>query len=225
MLKKISITVIIGLSLVGCGSTSFFYKSGKEVHVAACTGPSWANCLRIASNICQGNGYDVVEKTSAKVSGFFTNSDYKELIYSCKIISQTPEKSAGPTDTKPQSPEVSNTQQSKSSELKTPDTNNADQPKSSEVKTPDTNNTEQPKASEVKTPDTNNTEQPKASEVNSSSSVNTDPNLSDVTENNTKPNVLDNPELLKVDEKAPIAKTSKSKSTKQKTSKVKNNPQ
>jgi hypothetical protein len=209
MLKKISITVIIGLSLVGCGSTSFFYKSGKEVHVAACTGPSWANCLRIASNICQGNGYDVVEKTSAKVSGFFTNSDYKELIYSCKIISQTPEKSAGPTDTKPQSPEVSNTQQSKSSELKTPDTNNADQPKSSEVKTPDTNNTEQPKASEV----------------NSSSSVNTDPNLSDVTENNTKPNVLDNPELLKVDEKAPIAKTSKSKSTKQKTSKVKNNPQ
>lgn len=106
MSKHSSLVLVSTLAalLYGCGSTqALHYKDGSEVHVVQCTGASWIGCLEKASKICKSNGYDVLERNTAKTSGFFNTTDNKELIIRCKANispsapSTTPNTSDQPT--------------------------------------------------------------------------------------------------------------------------------
>jgi hypothetical protein len=93
MSKHSSIVTVICMTVLlqACASSkALHYKDGTEVHVVHCTGPSWVGCLEKASAICKAGGYDVVEKSTAKSSGFFSSTDNKELIIRCKSVSSAP---------------------------------------------------------------------------------------------------------------------------------------
>ena len=69
----------------GCSTkNSFYYKTGQLVETASCHEASWTECYKIAGKLCQDKGYDILEKSSNKVSGFFGSSDKKELVFICK---------------------------------------------------------------------------------------------------------------------------------------------
>lgn len=77
--------------LSGCASPEpFYYKSGVQAEIITCSSNSWLPCLKSASATCGEGGYEILEKTSNKVSGFFTSSDYKEMIIVCKTKKITP---------------------------------------------------------------------------------------------------------------------------------------
>lgn len=83
--SSIVTAICMAALLQACASSkALHYKDGTEVHVVHCTGASWVGCLEQASGICKANGYDVVEKSTAKSSGFFSSTDNKELIIRCK---------------------------------------------------------------------------------------------------------------------------------------------
>lgn len=84
LFSLIGFTLIIG----GCAnftSQPFYYKTGQQANIANCSGPSWVSCYEAASKKCQSNGYEILEKSSNRVSGFFSSSDYKEIIYVCTM--------------------------------------------------------------------------------------------------------------------------------------------
>lgn len=83
--KSISL-IIFTLIISGCAnftSQPFYYKTGQQANIANCSGPSWVSCYEVASKTCQTNGYEILEKSSNRVSGFFSSYDHKEIIYVC----------------------------------------------------------------------------------------------------------------------------------------------
>ena len=89
--SSIVTAICMAVLLQACASSkALHYKDGTEVHVVHCSGPSWVGCLEQASMICKSSGYDVVEKSTAKSSGFFSSTDNKELIIRCKSAPPTP---------------------------------------------------------------------------------------------------------------------------------------
>lgn len=77
------------LIMTGCSTThkSFINKNGEESHVTSCSGASWYDCLNEAGKICGSKGYEITERSSNKIYGFFSNTDFKELIFVCKTES------------------------------------------------------------------------------------------------------------------------------------------
>ena len=80
----------IALSACAFSSQPFYYKTGQQANVATCSGPSWVDCYEKASKECQSSGYEVLERSSNRVSGFFSASDFKEIIYVCNNKAETP---------------------------------------------------------------------------------------------------------------------------------------
>lgn len=107
-MKQLIVTLSLPcLILTGCATKEpFYYKSGTTAEVITCSSHTWLPCLKTASSVCGEGGYEILEKTSNKVNGFFTYSDYKEMIVVCKnkkggSTTSTPkeEKSATPVST------------------------------------------------------------------------------------------------------------------------------
>ncbi len=63
---------------------TMFYKDGQQVHVLSCSGPTFTGCLEKASNICQANGYDILDRVSVRQSGMLSSTDHKEIVIVCK---------------------------------------------------------------------------------------------------------------------------------------------
>lgn len=83
---KSSIVLYSIFILAGCASShkSFINRNGEESHVTSCSGASWFDCLNEAGKICGKKGYEITERTSNKIYGFFSNTDFKEVIFVCK---------------------------------------------------------------------------------------------------------------------------------------------
>lgn len=84
-MKQLIVTFSIPcLILTGCATTeTFYHKSGTSAEVITCSSHTWLPCLKTASSVCGEGGYEILEKTSNKVNGFFISSDYKEMIIVC----------------------------------------------------------------------------------------------------------------------------------------------
>ncbi len=84
-MKPVIIATFLTFILAGCSTPQpFYYKNGTAAEIITCSSHTWLPCLKSASTVCGEEGYEVLEKTSNKVSGLFTNSDYKEMIIVCK---------------------------------------------------------------------------------------------------------------------------------------------
>lgn len=83
MMKKY-ISLLILLLVSACSSVpTMYYKDGRQATIIRCEGNSWLSCLKESSNICQQAGYEVIEKSSYRESGLFTNSEKKEMLIIC----------------------------------------------------------------------------------------------------------------------------------------------
>lgn len=113
MLKKLSITAIVLLS--GCSSVpSMYYKDGRQAQVIRCEGLSWMGCMMQASSLCLQGGYDILEKSTYRESGMFSNTEKKEMLIICKNPGQANETSK---DMKSKSEKPSPTATEKSVEI------------------------------------------------------------------------------------------------------------
>jgi hypothetical protein len=81
--KASLITATLFLSACATDKT-MFYKDGQQVYVLTCNGPTFTGCLEKASNICQANGYDILDRVSVRQSGLISSTDHKEIVISCK---------------------------------------------------------------------------------------------------------------------------------------------
>jgi hypothetical protein len=102
MKHTLSLTLIAGASLLlsACATDkTMFYKDGQQVQVLTCTGPTFTGCLEKASNICQSNGYDILDRVSVRQSGILSSTDHKEIVIVCKI--KVPAHSVSPTTVTP----------------------------------------------------------------------------------------------------------------------------
>lgn len=87
MKHPLSLTLIAGTALLmsACATDkTMFYKDGQQVQVLSCSGPTFTGCLEKASNICQTNGYEILDRVSVRQSGVFSSSDHKEIVIVCK---------------------------------------------------------------------------------------------------------------------------------------------
>ena len=83
--KNIVLIVSLSSALVSCASTdTIYYKDGRVVHAASCSGSSWLPCYEDAGNACRENGYEVLEKNDNKEFSFFKSGDKKEIIFVCR---------------------------------------------------------------------------------------------------------------------------------------------
>jgi hypothetical protein len=84
--KLFSLTSLAAVITVGCASPQpIYYSSGKGAHVLSCVGATWAGCLRDAGLICQDKGYEVLEKSSGREYGFFSDTTRREMVISCRL--------------------------------------------------------------------------------------------------------------------------------------------
>lgn len=89
-LIMISISVM-ALNLGACTTDkTMFYKDGQRVSVLSCSGPTFTTCMEKASNICQSAGYEILDRTSVRQSGFISSTEHKELIVACRKTSDLP---------------------------------------------------------------------------------------------------------------------------------------
>ena len=87
MKQATPLTLIAGAALIlsACATDkTMFYKDGQQVHVLSCSGPTFTGCLEKASNICQANGYDILDRVSVRQSGVLSSSEHKEIVIVCK---------------------------------------------------------------------------------------------------------------------------------------------
>ena len=87
MKHALSLTLIAGTALLmsACATDkTMFYKDGQQVQVLSCSGPTFTGCLEKASNICQANGYEILDRVSVRQSGVFSSTDHKEIVIVCK---------------------------------------------------------------------------------------------------------------------------------------------
>ena len=87
MKHALSLTLIAGTALLmsACATDKImFYKDGQQVQVLSCSGPTFTGCLEKASNICQANGYEILDRVSVRQSGMFSSTDHKEIVIVCK---------------------------------------------------------------------------------------------------------------------------------------------
>ena len=90
--SKVSHITLLSLMVLlsACANTKqFHYKTGQLVQSTTCEGGSWSQCYLLAGEICQAKGYEVIERTNFRTSGFFSSTDNKELIFSCNKDSTT----------------------------------------------------------------------------------------------------------------------------------------
>jgi len=107
MKHALSLTLIAGTTLLlsGCATDkTMFYKDGQQVHVLTCNGPTFTGCLEKASNICQANGYDILDRVSVRQSGMLSSTDHKEIVIVCKA--KAPNNLITPTSVVPVSSEA-----------------------------------------------------------------------------------------------------------------------
>jgi len=95
-----AITLSAALFITACATDkTMYYKDGQQVQVLSCSGPTFTGCLEKASNICQTNGYDILDRVSVRQSGMFSSTDHKEIVIVCK--SKAPVTSVNPTTIAP----------------------------------------------------------------------------------------------------------------------------
>lgn len=146
---KTSVTLISVLILTGCSTShkSFINRNGEDSHVTSCSGASWFDCLNEAGKICGKKGYEITERTSNKIYGFFSNTDFKEVIFVCKTESVNKIDNSSAPPSKPrdaiatQAGEIGSGLNKQSSSAQQPSTELNKANTSSDGNTPPSNNT------------------------------------------------------------------------------------